>query len=70
MDTILSFVTSLDPNLRYIIFGLAGAGAVTWAVLFIIFHRRLRSCLKKAFEHIIESPKEEDDSNDSEKAMY
>ena len=29
-------------------------------------------CLEKAFEHMIESPKDEDDSNDSEKeeAMY
>ena len=27
-------------------------------------------CLKKAFEHIIDSPKDEDDSNDSEKVMY
>lgn len=27
-------------------------------------------CLEKSFEHMIESPKDEDDSNDSEKAMY
>jgi len=52
MDTLLSFVTSLDPTLRYVIFGLAGAGAVAWAVLFIIFRRRLLSRLKKAFEDL------------------
>jgi HEAT repeat protein len=53
MNTILSFVASLDPNLRYVVFGSVGAVAVVWAVLFIIFHGRLLTHLKKAFEEQI-----------------
>ena len=49
METILSFISSFDPLLRYIVAGAVGAGAAAWAVLFIIFRRRFLSRLKEAF---------------------
>ncbi|MBN2322967.1 MAG: HEAT repeat domain-containing protein [Spirochaetes bacterium] len=50
MDTILSFFASLDPSLRYAVFGLAGVGAVVWVVCYVVLHGRLLRRLKKAFE--------------------